>query len=277
MVYYRQPLSTVRLHGGSSFATARDRLAQVLFAAVVARARRPNWSVPMASRSITQRTANHRVDRRVDRPTAAAASKERPKVTPAPKGPAPTREFSTFLSRLAPKARAVVDKQLELSDGEAGRGKQWKRFAELMGRLAPHAVEVTGGAVRFFIADGKYRQQVFALEALETSVVRLYLPDVLAVGVARSVLVAPKVGEADIYGVVKGGGAKVVFEALNADTENLAPFCKPMLGWGRRAVRTSVDPAADEKSVQAVERLCELAAETWAPRPGEAVAQDVRS
>ena len=232
----------------------------------------------MASRSVTQRTASHRVDRRTTRPAATtAATEELPKAAPKPKGPAPTREFSSFLSRLAPKARAVVDKQLELSDGASGHSKQWKRFAEVMGRLAPHAVEVTGGAVRFFIADGKYRQQVFALEALETSVVRIYMPDVRAVAVTRSVLTAPKAGEADNYPVVKGGGAKVVFEALNADSENLPPFCKPMLGWGRRAVRTSVDPAADEKTVQAVERLCELAAETWAPRPGEAAATDVRS
>jgi hypothetical protein len=40
-----------------------------------------------------------------------------------------------------------------------------------------------------------------------------------------------------------------------------------MLGWGRRALKTSLGVNATEKEIRVVERLCELAAEAWANQP----------
>jgi hypothetical protein len=172
-------------------------------------------------------------------------------------------DFERLLSRLSPKARASVDKHVELCSADAalGYGRHWKRLAGMLARLAPHMVEVTGAALKFHLADGKYRLQVFALEDTRQGVIRVFMPDVAALAVKRGLLRTP---EGRTFPVAGDAGTRLELEEVNAETKDLPEFCRAMLGWGRKAVHTSIPSAAEEKHVRAVERLCELAAEKWA-------------
>jgi hypothetical protein len=176
--------------------------------------------------------------------------------------------YEAFLARLGQKGLAAVEKHAELCEADAaqGYGRWWKRIAGMLGKLAPHAIETAGQqAVKFHIPDGKYRQQVFALEDVGTGMIYVYLPDVTAAAVTKKIL---KTVGADgrTYAVVGDAEGKVDLEIVTSDAKEVPPFCKPMLGWGRRALKTGVAVNAEEKQVRVVEKLCELAAEAWAGR-----------
>jgi hypothetical protein len=172
-------------------------------------------------------------------------------------------DFAVFMTRLIPKVRTSVEKRLDRTDADAaiGYGRCWKRLALLLFRLAPHAVEVSDTALRFYILDGKYRRQVFALDDGAPELIQIYLPDVLGAAVERGILDAAADGT---FASTGHGGAPVAFEVINADSKEIPDFCKAMLGWGRRAVRTGIGPLAEEHQIQVIGRLCELAAENWA-------------
>jgi hypothetical protein len=145
-------------------------------------------------------------------------------------------------------------------------GKCWKRLAGGLGKLAPHAIETAGHqALKFHIPDGKYRQQVFALEDHCDGWVRVYLPDVTAAAAERKILKQVSGADGSMF-TVDGGEGTIQLELISSETKEMPAFCKPMLGWGRRALKTSVSTAASEEQMRVVERLCELAAESWAGR-----------
>jgi hypothetical protein len=102
-------------------------------------------------------------------------------------------------------------------------------------------------AVQFFVADGKYRMQVFALEDGRDGRVVVYLPDVLAA--------AEKAGAP--LGVLKP-------ESIDSsNTPNPSPHIKHMLGWNRKAVRVTLPTRASPQQISATETLCALAADKW--------------
>jgi hypothetical protein len=184
-----------------------------------------------------------------------------------------TENYEAFLARLGQKGLAAVEKHAELCEADAaqGYGRWWKRVAGMLGKLAPHAIETAGHqAVKFHIPDGKYRQQVFALEDLGTGMIYVYLPDVTAAAVSKKILKA--VGpDGRTYAVNGDAEGKVDLEVVTSDAKEVPAFCKPMLGWGRRALKTGISVNAEEKQVRVLEKLCELAAETWAGRALPAV------
>ncbi|MFI5380495.1 MAG: hypothetical protein ACHRHE_14455 [Tepidisphaerales bacterium] len=192
------------------------------------------------------------------------------------------QDFESLLTRLNPKARVAVDKHLELShDAALGHGKYWKRLAGLLGRLAPHVVEVKGTALKFHIADGKYRQQVFALEDSRQGTIRVYMGDVVKAALARGILGA---SDNRSFPVMGDAGTRVELQEVSSgENKPGQEFFRPMLGWGRRAVFTDVSVHAEEKQVRVVEVLCELTAEAWsaaaveAKRPAEAAKTLARS
>jgi hypothetical protein len=175
--------------------------------------------------------------------------------------------YDAFLSRLGQKALAAVEKHAELCEADAGQGygRWWKRLAGSLGKLAPFAIETAGHqALKFHIPDGKYRVQVFALEDAATGRVVVYLPDIAALAVTNKLVKASTDGHT--YQIVGDGDVNVDLEVITSETKDAPVFVKPMLGWGRRALRTSVSVIGDERQVVAVERLCGLAAEAWAGR-----------
>jgi hypothetical protein len=177
------------------------------------------------------------------------------------------REYEAFMGRLSLKGKAAVEKHDELCGGEAaqGYGELWKRLAGGLGKLAPHETEMAGQqSVKFHIPDGKYRQQVFALEDTRQGTIVVYLPDVVDKAIKRKLLSATSVLRT--YRVLGEKNANIDLELITAETRDMT-VCKGMVGWGKRALRTNLSVLASENEIHAVERLCELAAESWPPEP----------
>ena len=159
--------------------------------------------------------------------------------------------MDAFFTGMAAKDRTNVEKHLAAVDAEAGpgHGRVWRQLATAMRKLAPHAVQTVGQQiVQFFIADGKYRKQVFALEDARDGRVMVYMPDVLA--------------EAEKSGAPLGVLKPEVLDAAN--TPNPSPHVKHMLGWNRKAVRITLLTHASSQQVSALEKLTALASERWA-------------
>jgi len=179
-----------------------------------------------------------------------------------------TENFEAFLTRLGQKGLAAIERHMDLCEADAvqGYGRWWKRIAGMLGRLAPHAIETAGHqAVKFHIPDGKYRQQVFALEDTGTGMIYIYLPDVLASALSKKII--KTVGPDGVtYTSGTDAQTQVELEVMTSDAKEVPPFCKPMLGWGRRAIKMKVPVNAEEKQVRVAEKLCELAAQSWEGR-----------
>ena len=182
--------------------------------------------------------------------------------------------YEAFLSRLGQKGVGIVTRHVELrqSDASQGFGRCWKRMAGMLAQLAPHAIETAGHqALKFHIPDGKYRQQVFALEDLGSGAIYVYLPDIVAAAIARKIL-RPGAADGHTYSVAGDAEMKIELQLVTSDGADVPGFCKPMLGWGRRALKATLSVNAPEKQVRVLEKLCELAAESWAGQAGAAVA-----
>ena len=144
--------------------------------------------------------------------------------------------------------------------------------------MAPFATEVSWPAVRFYIADGKYRRQVFAMEDLGKGLILVYVPDVLAAALKQGLLGASETNGAEAkvsYGIP--GGGRLDVESIHADSKDIPPSVKGMLGWGRKAVRLDIPVTATDKQLRAVEKVCELAAEAWAGLPATLTAPVART
>src|SRR5690242_4162454 len=75
-------------------------------------------------------------------------------------------DYPTFLSKLGTKDRLNVERHLAICEAEPdpAHATYYRKLISILGGLAPHAVKTHGQqAVQFFIPDGKYRMQVFAL------------------------------------------------------------------------------------------------------------------
>jgi len=177
------------------------------------------------------------------------------------------RHFDDFVGRLSVKSRAAVEKHMEhcANDATLNHGQLWKRLAGGLGSLAPFSTETVGQhALKYFIPDGKYRQQVFSLEDSCTGTIVVYLPDVLA-RATESTLIAPG-PDSQSFLVGHDHPELIHLEVITAEAKEIGN-CKAMLGWGRRALRTILAVDASEKQIRAVERLCEFAAQAWANLP----------
>jgi hypothetical protein len=201
------------------------------------------------------------------RPKAESAHTRQKAGPPTPPSLPPQIPYEAFLRQLSVKGRATMEKHDErcASDAIQGHGELWKRLAGVFGSLAGHATEVLGlQTVKYYIADGKYKLQVFALEDTGQGTVVIYFPDVLEAAVKRKILASGL--KPHCYQALEGG-TQLHLEKISAETQDLTA-CKGMVGWGRKALRVELSVHADEKQVHAVERLCGLAAEKWGAAPG---------
>jgi hypothetical protein len=169
--------------------------------------------------------------------------------------------FEQLLVRAGVKGRASLEKHLALCDAEPSpiHAELWKRLLVKMGTLAPMPVQMSGAqAVMFFVADGKYRLQIFALEDLRDGKIAVYLTDVLSEAVAAKLL--KKSGSHYIAPHDKANHLAV--ELINStNTPDPAPYFKHMIGWNRKAIKLAIDATNPDNAVaELIESLCELAA-----------------
>lgn len=177
------------------------------------------------------------------------------------------QKYEDFLTRLSPKARSAMAKYEETCQnrGINAYSELWKRLAGLLSHLAPQYADMIGFSVKFYIPDGKYRQQVFALETTQKGSVAVYMPDVTSEAIVRKLLSQSPI--ASSYRVPGANECKVLLEPITADTCETV-VCKAMVGWGKRALVTTLDRNSTAEQIAAVEQLCSLAAESWPVQPG---------
>jgi len=177
--------------------------------------------------------------------------------------------LDAVLAKTGAKDRTHIQRHLTAADAEPdpAHAALWRKLAELLASLAPLPVQAVGHtAVMFFVPDGKYRMQGFALEDQSDGRIALYLPDILADAIKKKIL--KKSDEPEEYGVVGSLRSTLHVESLDAqNTPEPATHVKNMLGWNRKSLRITLPIiGSDRARMQAVEALCLLAAKPWAAR-----------
>jgi hypothetical protein len=178
-----------------------------------------------------------------------------------------TSAFQDFLAGVSARDRANIEKHVAVLDAEAGPGhaKSWRHLALVLRRLAPLAANTIGPQViQFFVADGKYRMQVFALEDRRDGSILVYLPDVIAAAIKAGIIAKPPAGQTGAYPIRSHKSESLHVEALDAaNTPDPQPAIKHMLGWNRKALRVTLPALANGPQLAATEAMCELAAKVW--------------
>lgn len=186
----------------------------------------------------------------------------------------PQQEIEAFLARLSAKSRTAIDKYLgTLDETNRAHAAVWRRLAVLLAKLAPDALETSGqAAVQFFVADGKYRMQAFALEDLRDGNLSVYMNDVLDRGLQAGVLKGPPEGDPPAYRIKGPQKHALRVDTLTAANTGAAPnYYRHMLGWNRKAIRITLSTSfTTPEHLSAVETLCQLAAPAKSAAPKEA-------
>lgn len=177
--------------------------------------------------------------------------------------------LDAVLAKTGAKDRTHIQRHLTAADAEPdpAHAALWRKLADLLASLAPLPVQAVGHtAVMFFVPDGKYRMQAFALEDQSDGRIALYLPDILAEAVRKKIL--KKAAEPEEYSVVGSLRSTLHVEALDAQNTPEPPtHVKNMLGWNRKSLRITLPIiGTDRARLAAVEALCNLAGKQWADR-----------
>ena len=130
----------------------------------------------------------------------------------------------------------------------------WRRLACTLTTLAPHAAKLVGKqTVQFYVADGKYRMQVFALEDLQDGHATVYCPDVLGEAEAAGLLAGEAAHAGPHMRVVAASGEPLRVEPLTGESPDAAPHFKDLTGWNRTALRVTLPPDPSPEQVDAAE------------------------
>jgi hypothetical protein len=181
--------------------------------------------------------------------------------------------FDEVRAKMSARDGGNVDRHLAALEpsSEDEHRNLWKRLVSVLATLAPHSATTTGQqVVSFFVADGKYRMQAFALEDRRDGKLVVYAADALKDAMNAKVLRAPgkDVPDSSLHQLDHRQTLSV--EALTAqNTPNPAPYFKHMLGWNRTAVRITLPVHASKEQLAAAEDLCALAALRWAQPAGK--------
>jgi hypothetical protein len=185
-----------------------------------------------------------------------------------------------LLSKLRAVERTAVMNHLAACRAESDpqRGTLWERLLCALLTLAPKLPRFGSRAcAQFFIPDGRYKLQVFALKDSGRGEFHVYCCDALRaaravglIGQAASAIVG--VAGAETLRCGGGGGGPVTLGASALAIEMLdggkvsepEAHLRPMLGWGRRVMHVTLPVSASEAQIAAVESLCALSATHWA-------------
>ena len=208
-----------------------------------------------------ERTASSVATKAVDK----ALKTDKPEKTEKSEKPAKP-DFEKFLATLSARDRLNVERHIAVCEGETtlDHAKLYKRLAAVLASLAPQSVRTTGQrAIQFFMSDGKYRVQVFALEDLCDGNVVIYLTDVLDQAISEGIFRrrAKTDGEASLYEIADQPGQFLRIERLtSANTVEAPDYFRHMLGWNRKALKLALPTNATAGQNKAAEALCTLAA-----------------
>src|SRR5437763_7004700 len=95
----------------------------------------------------------------------------------------PPADYDGFLAKLSTKDRLNVERHVAALEaaGDSRHAETWRQMASTLFALAPNPIKSNGQqSLQFFIPDGKYRMQVFALQDLRDGAIVIYCGNVLA-------------------------------------------------------------------------------------------------
>ena len=172
-------------------------------------------------------------------------------------------DYDAFLQKLTPKDRLNVERHLAAVEEQSTRAhaKLWKRISAVMMTLAPHSAKANGQqSMQFYIQDGKYRMQIFALEDLRDGTIQVYATDAVDEAIKAGVLLKPKLSDDENMYKIAGGKEELNIERMDGKVSNPSPFFKDMLGWNRRAAHVALPVMASDAQGDAVIELLLLGA-----------------
>jgi hypothetical protein len=180
--------------------------------------------------------------------------------------PKPLR-YDAFLDKLGTKDRQNFERQVAASEAAGpGLGERWKKLTCLLMALAPHPPRLDGThTIQFFIPDGKYRKQVFALHAMEEGAIAVCFPDILKQALSSGILAKSKNAPgSNAYSLPDSKETlNLVFkDGTESDPES---YYKAMTGWNRKAICIILPARTGNTLMDAAARLCALAAKDWIP------------
>jgi hypothetical protein len=170
--------------------------------------------------------------------------------------------FDQFLAKLAPKDKLNAERRLDVLEAEPdpARARLWRRLASTLITLAPQSAKLVGRqTVQFYIPDGKYRMQVFALEDLQDGNFTVYCPDVLEEATAAGLLSGSDEAGPHLR-LIGASREPLLIEALDKESANPGAHYKDMVGWNRKAVRITLPPSASPLQIETTELICAMAA-----------------
>lgn len=169
--------------------------------------------------------------------------------------------FEEFITKLPVRDRATAERRVAALNtaGNAEHAALWQRLAAALMTLAPHAAKLIGKqTLQLYVADGKYRMQVFALEDLQDQKFTIYCPDILEEAMKLGLLLAPHKAEPSVY-TIAASNEPLTIESLSGTSRNPAAHFKDMTGWNRKAIAIALPPTPTPTQVEAAELLCAIA------------------
>jgi hypothetical protein len=194
-------------------------------------------------------------------------SMENPLLSAARESLAHPLDFAQFLAKLSPKDRASAERRVSALEAvpNPDGALLWRRLACSLMTLAPHAAKLVGKqTLQIYVADGRYRMQVFALEDLQDGNFTIYCPDVLDEAVKAGLLSPAAYAEPHMY-LIEPARQSLRVETLDGASASPAVHFKDMTGWNRKALRITLLPSPSAEQVQAAELLCAIAARHFVP------------
>ncbi|MGE5611387.1 MAG: hypothetical protein ACM359_19210 [Bacillota bacterium] len=186
--------------------------------------------------------------------------------------PAKPMDYAALLAGFSEKERQTYERQIQAYETKLGAGsaEHWRRLTCVLKALAPAPAKLgSSHTVQFFIPDGKYRKQVYALHGLEDGTLTVYAPDILAKAIREGILAKPqRTNDVSVYNIGKTGETLPI-DLLDGKTPNPELYFKDMTGWNRKAIRITLQAQASDVQMEAVEQLCTLAAMEWAATASE--------
>ncbi len=141
------------------------------------------------------------------------------------------------------------------------RVKTWKNLATRLFTFAGARPRALQRAMMFYIPDGKYQMQVFAIDDAADGTLIVCCEDVLEAAIEAGVITRVA-GQPQRY-TVMGTHQAILIEQQDGKTESPAAYCTAMTGWNRRALKITLPSDAADEQVQATELICAIAALRW--------------